>query len=206
MSQPVTGGRERRKFGRKACRVPATVKTARNETIPCVLLDFSEGGARLEFVAPVKLNGQFDLVISQLALAVPCQLRHAFGRTVGIEFIEQPGRRTLCSAFGTQKLLNWLDQQARPAHGAGPELRTRKVSSAHPLRSSIATSSATDSTLAEGAGQAPAHMLPSATATVPAFPGAGFSEQFLADQAILEASRGSPGRDRLGWLKRTFRR
>lgn len=199
MSQAVTGGRERRKFGRKECRVPATIKTARNETIPCVLLDFSEGGARLEFAAPVKLNGQFDLVISQLALAVPCQLRHAFGRTIGIEFIEQPGRRTLCSAFGTQKLVNWLDQQARPAPGAGPQSQTRKASSAHPLRSSL--------TLLEAAAQIPVETLPSVTATEPAaFPGAGFSEQFLADQAVLEASRASPARDRLGWLKRTFRR
>lgn len=127
------------------------IKAARLEPVPCIVLDYSDGGARIELDTSVKLPAQFDLCFDDINLVVPCNLRHAFGRSVGIEFAEQPGRRSLNSAFGTEKLLAWLAREPRPSFAANPasslphspprahdgasEART----TSHPLRCSLYT-------------------------------------------------------------------
>ncbi|MBX9925483.1 MAG: PilZ domain-containing protein [Hyphomicrobiaceae bacterium] len=142
MAHPDTGA-ERRKFGRKPCRVKALIKAARGEPISCLVLDYSEGGARLELSSAAKLPPQFDLCFDELNLVIPCELRHMFGRTAGIQFSENAGRRSLSSAFGTEKLLKWLAQETRrapdavavvPALSSTPSFR---LAGGHPLRCSV---------------------------------------------------------------------
>ncbi|MDZ4840990.1 MAG: PilZ domain-containing protein [Hyphomicrobium aestuarii] len=154
MSHPPSTA-DRRRFGRKPCRAKAMIKAARLEPVPCIVLDYSDGGARIEMDTSVKLPAQFDLCFDDINLVVPCNLRHAFGRSVGIEFAEQPGRRSLSSAFGTEKLLAWLAKEQRPATtanlalcllhspaGARPALNSAGSpprAPSHPLRCSLYT-------------------------------------------------------------------
>jgi hypothetical protein len=146
---------DRRRFGRKPCRAKAMIKAARLEPVPCVVLDYSDGGARIELDTAVKLPAQFDLCFDDINLVVPCNLRHAFGRSVGIEFADQPGRRSLSSALGTEKLLAWLAKGSRPAfaanpasscpqspptaHDRAPDAETPPRTPSHPLRCSLYT-------------------------------------------------------------------
>ncbi len=139
MAHPAQGS-DRRKFGRKPCHVKALIKAAKIDAIPCLVLDYSEGGARLELASAVKLPSHFDLCFDELNLSIPCELRHMFGRTAGIQFTDHPGRRSLSSAFGTEKFLNWLARDERGGAssqpGKAPPVPLR-VTVGHPLRCSL---------------------------------------------------------------------
>lgn len=157
MAQQIVGA-ERRRFGRRPCRVKGWIVPPRQSSIPCVLSDFSEGGARIELEAAAKLPARFDLRVEGLATVVPCELRHSNGRTIGVEFARLDNRRSLSSALATEKFLSWMAEGKGRTGTSGPAadeptLGAPRENSGHrhPLRAALMVPSDGDRDLGDNA-------------------------------------------------------
>ncbi|MBL8567227.1 MAG: PilZ domain-containing protein [Hyphomicrobiaceae bacterium] len=80
---------ERRRFGRRSCRVHGWVHPNRHTRAPCVMTDYSRGGARLTLSEGTQLPSRFQLTFDGMTRAVDCELRHdgESNGIVGVEFV-----------------------------------------------------------------------------------------------------------------------
>ena len=83
---------ERRAFGRRTTFKRAVIKAADQSEISCVIVDISEGGARIELESPKLAPERFDLVVRSEDFAVKCEIVHRRSTTVGVRFIASPRR------------------------------------------------------------------------------------------------------------------
>lgn len=81
-----TGG-DRRAFGRRDTNLAGLVRLSNHVTHECVIRDISEGGALLEFPAPVNLSGRLRLSFGGTNQEIICEARHARGTRVGVQFV-----------------------------------------------------------------------------------------------------------------------
>lgn len=77
---------ERRAFGRRATDMPAYVRASGIAQQSCTIRDISGGGALLEFPAFSELPSRIWLLLSD-GTDVLCEVRHARGNRVGVEFV-----------------------------------------------------------------------------------------------------------------------
>ena len=98
---------ERRRFGRRRCRVHGWVHLNLRTRIPCVMTDYSVGGARLRFMQSMVLPNRFYICFDGFLGAIRCEVRHAVVSEVGIEFCEARGRSSVKSRQ-VSELLEWL--------------------------------------------------------------------------------------------------
>lgn len=86
---------DRRAFGRRDSSIHAMARMNGRGMEPCIVRDFSDGGARLEFNAPVEPPAKFRLIIEAKDFDAECEVRHHDGRLVGVRFIHETAGRSL---------------------------------------------------------------------------------------------------------------
>ncbi len=80
---------ERRQFGRRWSCVHGWVKINGRPRQPCIVRNFSEGGALLEMPWPCELPDYFRLSIDAIEFDIGCERRHERPGAVGVQFISQ---------------------------------------------------------------------------------------------------------------------
>lgn len=99
--------REKRRFGRRKLFKPAVFEGDGGNRLPCVIVDISEGGARIQFRDGVIMPRVFVLLLEEEDLCISCQMVHRAANSCGI-FVGSPRR------------LSWLSRGAddEPKPGA----------------------------------------------------------------------------------------
>lgn len=82
----VENGADRRAFGRRDTHLAATVRTANHTYYDCVIRDISEGGALLEFPAPVQVSGRLWMSFKGSGQDIIGEVRHVQGNRAGVQF------------------------------------------------------------------------------------------------------------------------
>jgi len=80
---------EQRAFGRRESRIHAFVRIPSRTPEPCIVRNFSEGGALLVFSAPFALPDRFRLTVDAKGLDVMCEVRRRNGLEFGIKFVQE---------------------------------------------------------------------------------------------------------------------
>lgn len=78
---------DRRKFGRRTVCKPAWISQDLRLAQRCVVIDISEGGARLKIDQPDTLCPEFMLAIPEDDLLYKCRIAHRQKDSVGVEFM-----------------------------------------------------------------------------------------------------------------------
>lgn len=66
--------------------------SGRHATIPCVVRDMSNGGARLQVAQVTQVPDTFELLVELDGIEVPCRIAWRKVTEIGVEFLEQPRR------------------------------------------------------------------------------------------------------------------
>jgi hypothetical protein len=94
------GYTEKRQFGRRAGLWHAWVKVAGRDREPCIVRNFSQGGALLEFDGTPPVADRFILTIDRYNFTSDCYVRHRSATGIGVLFslteavAHVPGRAT----------------------------------------------------------------------------------------------------------------
>ncbi|MGE0766887.1 MAG: PilZ domain-containing protein [Hyphomicrobiaceae bacterium] len=80
---------EQRAFGRRESRIHAFVRVAGRSPEPCILRNFSEGGALVAFDAPIALPERFRLTVDAKGVDLVCEVRRRNGLEFGVKFIDE---------------------------------------------------------------------------------------------------------------------
>lgn len=78
---------ERRAFGRRECSVEAVAVFSGRTHYDCIVRNFSESGALLEFPEGVEIPEVFTLRIIAKKIEGRCEVRHRSGNRAGIQFV-----------------------------------------------------------------------------------------------------------------------
>lgn len=89
MVQNATFG-TRRQFGRRQTNWHGWVKVRGRPVIPCIVKDFSSGGALLEFEVPAGFPDQFQVTIDSEKFQSHCEVRHRDQGRLGVQFVAAP--------------------------------------------------------------------------------------------------------------------
>ncbi len=150
--------------------------SGRHATIPCVLRDLSDGGARLQVAQGSSVPDTFELMIELDGLEVPCQVAWRKPHEIGVIFLEPPTR-------GARKRMQVVGQ-------TGPVARAtlRRGAIAAPLATQAVTSAIT-------ANDAPAVPAPTAAALVsPAVEASAASGEPCSHASQFKGARAAPPR------------
>lgn len=79
---------DRRAFGRRETFMHAIARVPGRPGEPCIVRDYSSGGALLEFPVDFEPTGPFRLSIEAKGVDAVCEVRRRDGRTFGIRFLE----------------------------------------------------------------------------------------------------------------------
>lgn len=86
---------DKRRAPRKRVLKGATIAfNDRASTMPCVVRDFSDTGARLRISKGQAVPGHFDLIIEMDGIDVPCSVAWRRGDEIGVLFDATPTRST----------------------------------------------------------------------------------------------------------------
>ncbi|MEZ5816581.1 MAG: PilZ domain-containing protein [Hyphomicrobiaceae bacterium] len=78
---------EQRAFGRRESRIHAYVRVPGRSPEHCIVRNFSEGGALIEFDVPFEPPQRFRLSIEAKGVDVMCEVRRREGLSFGVEFV-----------------------------------------------------------------------------------------------------------------------
>lgn len=78
---------EQRAFGRRESRIHAFVHISGRPPEPCIVRNYSDGGALLEIQGRLDIPAAFRLVIESKAVDALCEVRHVNDRLVGVQFV-----------------------------------------------------------------------------------------------------------------------
>lgn len=99
---------ERRRFGRRSCRVHGWIRTARRKRVPCIMTDYSQGGARLDIIDTGVVPRCFTLSFDGLGTDIYCEVRHEGSDAIGVEFARRRGQKPEDATAAVDALLKWL--------------------------------------------------------------------------------------------------
>jgi hypothetical protein len=102
-------GHERRKFGRRVVAKPSTIVLQNGERIKSLVVDISEGGARIRTASPASLTKFFKLEIPEDDFVVDCEVVHVQSDAVGVKYTASPKR------------LSWLAKKVPLREQGGPQ-------------------------------------------------------------------------------------
>lgn len=84
----------RRSIRRRILKSGLICFNARHSTLPCVVRDFSENGARLRVTGSINAPDTFELFIELDGIWVDCEVVRRNGEEVGVEFTSEIKRVT----------------------------------------------------------------------------------------------------------------
>ena len=90
--QMIYPGHERRRFGRRQVFKAAVIVLPDATRLPAIVVDISEGGARVQTEHVALVGPGFLLEIPEDDLAYDCRLAHRQAGSVGVEFTRVPRR------------------------------------------------------------------------------------------------------------------
>ena len=97
--------------------IPRKPTTLRGKAFPggfdCVVKDYNERGARIQFVGPCADKDQFILVVWSTGLAFEGQVRWRAGEEVGLRFVKSCDFRGRTPAFFWAARAEWLRSRPR---------------------------------------------------------------------------------------------
>jgi hypothetical protein len=80
---------EQRAFGRRESRIHAFVRVPGRPPEPCVVRNFSEGGALLAFPPAFEPPARFRLTVEAKGVDVMCEVRRRNGEECGVAFVDE---------------------------------------------------------------------------------------------------------------------
>ncbi len=89
---------DRRAFGRRESSLHGMARVAGRPPEPCMVRDFSDGGAKLEFNGAIEPPAKFRLVIEAKGFEAECEVRRRTGNVVGVSFAGSADGRELDEA------------------------------------------------------------------------------------------------------------
>jgi hypothetical protein len=115
----MTGdGRERRRFGRRSTFKMAVIVDGRDRQSPiriqCIVVDISDGGARLQLDGFQAVPQYLELIIEADDFSVQCEIAWSLENQMGVKFIRSPRR------------LSWTSTSSHPS-------RLERVPKAEPI-------------------------------------------------------------------------
>jgi hypothetical protein len=75
---------EKRQFGRRSVLWHAWVRVAGRDREPCIVRNFSQGGALLEFTGAPPVADRFTLTIDRYDFTSDCYVRHRSATAIGV--------------------------------------------------------------------------------------------------------------------------
>lgn len=84
---------DKRVFGRRESCIHAVVRIPGRGPEPCVVRNFSDGGALIEFAIEIDPPFRFRLVIEAKGVDALCEVRHKRGKAIGIRFVGDDAER-----------------------------------------------------------------------------------------------------------------
>lgn len=85
---------ERRQFGRRQICERGHIETPDGRRRPCLVVDISDGGARVQLSGPEAAPEVFQLVLPSLDMTVACTVVRESGGALGVAFTRSPRRLT----------------------------------------------------------------------------------------------------------------
>lgn len=85
---------ERRQFGRRQICERGHIETPDGRQRPCLVVDISDGGARIQLSGPEAAPAAFQLVLPGLDMKVACEVVHEVAGQLGLAFTRSPRRLT----------------------------------------------------------------------------------------------------------------
>ena len=82
-------GAERRQFGRRWSHVHGWICIEGRPRLACIIRNFSEAGALLEFDNPSIVLRRFRLEIDATGFSTACEVRHHSARQAGVRFLAE---------------------------------------------------------------------------------------------------------------------
>lgn len=98
---------ERRQFGRRATFKRGVLVAADGFEMRCIVVDLSDGGARLTAQDAERAPATFDLVVAEDDFTVACAVMHRTDNSLGVRFERAPRR------------LSWAKREHAPAPPTG---------------------------------------------------------------------------------------
>lgn len=95
------GQKDRRQFGRRDTFLRGTVVTEDGVSLPCTIVNVSDGGAALRMTGDAEVPDTFFLVVQSDDMIVSCRVAHRTDGKIGIAYISMPRR---ASSFSWEKL------------------------------------------------------------------------------------------------------
>jgi hypothetical protein len=83
---------DRREFGRRATFKRAKICFPADIEHDCIVIDLSDGGARVRLLGTVEPPATFDLKIPGDDFIVTCEVAHRTDQSVGVKFVRSPRR------------------------------------------------------------------------------------------------------------------
>jgi hypothetical protein len=92
---------ERRAFGRRESFIHAVVRVPGRPPEPCIVRNYSEGGALIEFPVQIDPPQTFRLIIESKRVDTLCDVRRRSGKTIGVQFLDPSAGQTIIDAVQT---------------------------------------------------------------------------------------------------------
>jgi PilZ domain len=105
-------GREKRRFGRRKVFKRAAFEADDGVALPCIVVDVSQGGARIQFRDGVEVPGIFLLIIEEDDLCIACQVAHRKTNSCGVKFVGSPRRLSWLKRSNDDRLKQALSPHA----------------------------------------------------------------------------------------------
>jgi len=106
---------ERRHFGRRATFKRALLRYSDGRQEPCIVVDISEGGARLTVKDAATIREAFDLVMVEDDFAAWCTVAHRTSNSIGVRFARAP--RKLSWRKSDRELVDAMTADDEPSVG-----------------------------------------------------------------------------------------
>jgi len=89
---------DRRVFGRRESFIHAVVRIPGRPPEPCIVRNYSEGGALIEFPSKLEPPQTFRLIIDSKGVDTMCDVRRRNGATVGVQFLDPDAGQTIINS------------------------------------------------------------------------------------------------------------
>ena len=114
---------ERRAFGRRESCLHGMARLANRQPEPCIVRNFSDGGALLEFNTELNPPFRFRLIVEPKEIDTTCEVRHRKGRYIGVRFLEAGA----VVAERLEPLPSMLGTEGPPQPAPAPLVRARPM-------------------------------------------------------------------------------
>ena len=108
---------DRRRTPRRETNLAGVVKFYGRADIACTIRNLSDGGALIVFAIPQSLPHSFFLTIKGASAPFGCEVRHHYGVSAGVEFVDVARVSIEGTATYGGEVGNWIETEQPPLIG-----------------------------------------------------------------------------------------